>query len=172
MITLLPTRLHWIKDEGCDDQFDLCAHSPVRFEINGETLVRPDDGDCTVSASVIYLLRTLERDHTTASPVGEHLFPCCGHAMYDTGDEDVTICGCPNGSDVEVVHVDGSVQITHTDGRKFLVPEFEWRSAVYGFADQVDGFYKASSEKKPADDSDSNGYNRMKLEWGRRRRDA
>jgi hypothetical protein len=77
MITLVPTRLHWIKDDGTDDPCDLCAHSPVQFEIDGNTLVAAEDGDATVGAAAIYLLRTLEQDHTDDNPVGDHLFPCC-----------------------------------------------------------------------------------------------
>ena len=80
MIILTPTRLHWIKDDG-DDQSDLCAHSPVLFQIEDKILVAPSDGNVTVSAAAIYLLRTLERDHTKGKPVGEQLLPCCGHAL-------------------------------------------------------------------------------------------
>jgi len=119
MITVVPTRLHWIKDDENDDPSDLCAHSPVLMEVDGTALVSPDDGDATVNAAAIYLLRTLERDHTKADPVGDQLFPCCGHAMYDTGEEDVVICGCPNGSDVYVTHEDSDmIRLTTPDGQQ------------------------------------------------------
>lgn len=169
MVTLEPTRLHWIKDDGADDPRDLCAHSPVRFEVDGVPLVGPDAGDFTVSAAAIYLLRTLERDHVPAAPVGEHLFPCCGHAMYDTGDDDVTICGCPNGRNVDVVHADDVVRLTLVDGRTFIVPTDEWRRAVHRFADRVREFYERSLPKTPADDTDAAGLARLWIEWNRRR---
>ena len=63
-VLLMPARLHWILDDGKDDPSDLCAHSPVRFEIDGVSLLDPTEGDFTVSAAAIYLLRTLYRDHT------------------------------------------------------------------------------------------------------------
>ena len=81
MITLMPTRMHWIRDDGTDDPSDLCAHSPVRFEVGDKILVAPDHGDFTVSAAAIYLLRTLERNHTSDAPVGDQLFPCSGFVV-------------------------------------------------------------------------------------------
>lgn len=169
MVTLEPTRLHWIKDDGRDDPADLCAHSPVRFEIDGDVLVSAVDGDVTVSAAAIYLLRTLEADHSVASPVGDQLFPCCGHAMYDTGDDDVVICGCPNGSNAEVAHVGDSVRICTTHGRTYLLSADEWRQAVYAFADRVNEFYADSSAKTPADETDAKGFAKLREEWKRRR---
>ena len=137
MLILEPTRLHWIKDDGLDDPCELCAHAPVRFEIDGASVVSPANGDVAVSAAAIYLLRTLESNHTPSSPVGEHLFPCCGHAMYDTGDDEVFIMNCPKGSNVDVQHEGDSVQINTKDGRIFIVPCDEWRIAVYAFSDTL-----------------------------------
>lgn len=169
IITLVPTRLHWIKDDGADDPCDLCAHSPVRFQIDGDTLVAPEDGDVTVNAAAIYLLRTLERDHTNDERVGDQLFPCCGHAMYDTGDEDVAICGCPNGSDVFVTHDhDGTVRLTSTTGKSYVVSVNDWRQAIYVFSSAVREFYDHSLPKTPADDIETAGFAKMMDEWRRR----
>lgn len=169
-ITLVPTRLHWIKDDGSDDPSDLCAHSPVYFEIEGETLVSPSEGDATVSAAAIYLLRTLEREHTKEHPICDHLFPCCGHALYDTGDADVAISGCLNGSDVFVAHNDDStLRITTAAGNSYFVAETEWRQTVHIFSDAVRAFYDRSLPKTPADEVDADGFARMMAEWTRRR---
>lgn len=169
MITLVPTRLHWVKDDGIDDPLDLCAHSPVQFQIDGETLVDPADGDATVSAAAIYLLRTLARDHTKENPVGERLFPCCGNAMFDTGGDDIVICGCPNGSDVWVVHDrDSTVQLTTASGQSYKVTEAEWLDAVKAFSDLVRQFYDDSLPKTPPA-IDIDAYAKMMAEWDRRR---
>ena len=168
MITLEPTRLHWIKDDGVDDPLDLCAHSPVQFQVGGRTLVDPAHGDVTVSAAAIYLMRSLERDHTSEKPVGERLFPCCGNALYDTGDDDVLICGCPNGSDIFVHHHrDGSIRLTTTSGESFTVLDSEWRDAVKAFSQRVRQFYESSRPKTPTE-SESAGFARMMAEWDRR----
>ncbi|MGN6547172.1 MAG: hypothetical protein ACTHK7_19120 [Aureliella sp.] len=169
MITLVPTRLHWIKDDGADDPCDLCAHSPVLFQIDGKTLVDPAEGDRAVSAAAIYLLRTLERDHTQNDPVGDHLFPCCGHAMYNTGDEDVAICGCPNGSDVLVTHDDGKVRLVSGDGSIYVVSADEWQQAVNDFSDAVRSFYDLADPKTPSGETDSAGFAKLMAEWDRRR---
>jgi len=169
MITLVPTRLHWIKDDGIDDPSDLCAHSPIHFQIDGKTLVAPEDGDSAVSAAAIYLLRTLERDHTRDNPVGDQLFPCCGHAMYDTGHEDVLICGCPNGSDVFVTHdSNDTIRLTSRDGESCQVSLHDWRQAISQFSDCVRSFYDDSLPKTPSND-DAAGFAKMMAEWDRRR---
>ena len=173
MITIVPTRLHWIKDDGNDDPCDLCAHSPILMEVDGIPLVSPEEGDATVSASAIYLLRTLERDHTRAEPVGDQLFPCCGHGMYDTGEDDVVICGCQNGSDVFVKHRKGNeTQLQSPDGRTFSVSSSDWRNAVITFSDTVQAFYDQSLPKTPGDSTDSAGFAKLLAEWNRRRQHA
>lgn len=172
MITLTPTRLHWIKDDGVDDPYDLCAHSPIRFEIDSETLVAPEDGDATVSAAALYLLRTLERDHTRERPVGDQLFPCCGHAMYDTGDADVVICGCPNGSNVFITRNTDCIRLATQDGRIYSVSVDDWRHATNDFSDVVRQFYDNSLPKTPSSDEESQGFAKMMAEWNRRREQA
>jgi hypothetical protein len=172
MISVAPTRLHWIKDDGNDDPSDLCAHSPVLMEVGGSALVSPDDGDATVSAAAVYLLRTLERDHTKATPVGDQLFPCCGHAMYDTGEDDVVICGSPNGSDVYVTHEDNNtIHFTTPEGQRYVVSFNDWRLAVIQFSDCVQAFYDQSLPKNE-DSDDGEGFAKMMAEWRRRRQHA
>lgn len=161
-----PTRLHWIKDEG-DDPADVCAHSPVRLVISEHSLVTPDDGDWTVSASAVVLLRTLSRDHTKQHPAGEHLFPCCGDCI-DVGEDDVVICGCPSGKDFEITHGPGSVAL-RADGQTHTVSEADWRDAVFSFCDEVMAFYERSSPKTPSDAEDRKGFDRMMSEWRHRR---
>jgi hypothetical protein len=191
VITLRPTRLHWLNDAP-DDVADLCAHSPVDFRVGEAAFVRAADGDWTVSAAGLYLLRTLTRDHTRATPVGDHLFPCCGFTMMDLrppaasattdggggADADaVVVFGCPNGIDVAVEHVggggeDGSVRLTDAAGRAVTVSKADWRQAVTGFADAVEAFYRAASAKVPPAGDDENGYRAFWEEWHRRRRSA
>lgn len=168
MITLTPTRLHWIKDDG-DDPSDLCAHSPVLLEVDGTALVTPADGDVTVSAAAVFLLRTLERDHTPEQRVGDQLFPCCGHAMFDTGEDDVLICGCNRGSDLSLIHQEHRlVQLQTPGGQTECVPWADWKTAVIHFCDQVQAFYDAALPKQHTSD-DFGGYEKMMTEWRRRR---
>lgn len=170
MVILWPVNLRWVQG-ALDDPKDLCAHGDVEFRIDGETLLEPNDRELTMSAASLYLLRTLSVPHTMAAPIGDHLFPCCGFAMWDVpGQEDAAVCGCPNGEDFEVLHdVNGSGVVVHsTDGRQWTVGWSEWREAVFAFADKVSELYAASSPKEPSYE-DSSGFEKFKMEWKRRR---
>jgi hypothetical protein len=166
-VVLQPTTLHWIQGSA-DDPADLCAHGGVRFELGDEVLL---DGsrEYTVSAAALYLLRTLHRAHTTADPVGDQLFPCCGFAMYDVGGPDVAIVSCPNGDDFEVLHDQSANRvIVRSRDRSWGVPMEDWRVAVFGFADLVMAFYDACTQKAPVAE-DGPGFERFLEEWRRLR---
>ena len=170
-VQLSPVDLRWIKGSE-DDPADLCAHGDFEFRIDGDVLSDGSAGrGLTLSAAALYLLRTLSRSHTKAKPVGDHLFPCCGHAMYDVPDQDdVVICGCPNGEDFEVDHREAgaSVLVRGADGREWSVDRDSWRDAVFAFADAVSEFYARSSPKRPTPD-DAAGFRAFRGEWERRR---
>ena len=82
MIILRPTNLHWM-DGSLDNAEGLCAHSGIDFRIGDSVLVRPSDGDWTVSAAALYLLQTLSQSHTKQHPITEYLFPCCGNGIFE-----------------------------------------------------------------------------------------
>jgi hypothetical protein len=169
VVTLRPVNLRWV--EGAeDDPADLRAHGDVEFRIGGDVLLGPDTGKgLTVSAAALYLLRTLDRPHTRDAPVGDHLFPCCGFALYELdGEPDVAVCGCPNGEDFEVRHAPGGVVVRAADGREWSVGWPEWRAAVFAFADRVAAFYAACAPKRPSPD-DAAGFRCLAREWTRRR---
>jgi hypothetical protein len=161
--------LSWITGVT-DDPNDLCAHGRVEVRVGKDLLVAPsDDQSVTVSAAALYLMRTLQKDHTSASRVGDQLFPCCGSGMWDVAeDTDVVITGCPNGIDMDVVHAGGDVILRTPDAREWRVALNDWKSAVFEFADQVSGFFAASSVKAPSGD-DAPGFRKFLAEWIRRR---
>jgi hypothetical protein len=66
-----------------DDPEDHCVHGRVLFTINNIEFIKPEDGVWTISASALYLLRTITEDHTIENPVSEinFLFPCCGFSV-------------------------------------------------------------------------------------------
>lgn len=172
MISLRPTNLHWIKGTA-DDPTDLCAHSGVEFQIDGDLLVQESDGDWTVSAAAVHLLRTLSQPHLKREPLAEHLFPHCGHGMFDVvGQDDVLILGCNLGVDFEVVQVGAAYSLTAADGRRHRIAASDWRRAVCEFSDAVQAFYAASSPKQPSDDADRKGFQKFLSEWSQRRSQA
>src|SRR5262249_47389252 len=162
---LRPTNLHWIKGDS-DDPKDLCAHAGIEFCVGKDSLVSPNDGDWTVSAAALYLLRTLSKPHTKSSPVGDHLFPCCGFAMFDVeGQEDVFICGCPSGIDFQVIREGNEVVLTGPTGEEHRAPWPAWRKVVCKFSDAVKAFYAASSPKQPYNEEDAKGFQKFMAEW-------
>jgi hypothetical protein len=170
VVILQPLNLRWIQGVA-DDPKDLCAHGDVEFCIDGDTLLGTNGRDLTVSAAALYLLRTLSVPHTRERPVGDHLFPCCGFAMWDVpGEVDVAVSGCPNGEDFEVLHEvgGGGVGVRAADGREWKVGWPDWRMAVFAFADQVSAFYATCSPKHPSDE-DAAGFRKFRAEWQRRR---
>jgi hypothetical protein len=169
MITLRPTNLHWI-DGSIDDTEDLCAHSGVDFRIGDAILIKPTDGDWTVSAAALYLLRTLSKPHTKQQPITDYLFPCCGNGIFEVeGQDDVQIVGCNSGIDFEVLRIDDDVILTAEGGAKHEVALSAWTKAVTDFSDSVRAFYAASSPKKPADEWEERSFRKFMSEWSRRR---
>ena len=83
MLRLLAHDLCWING-AVDDPLDQCAHGKVEFTVNGDSLVKPQDGDWTVSATALYLLRSPSDEHTWANPMAESnfLFPHCGFNVW------------------------------------------------------------------------------------------
>ncbi|MCE9593868.1 MAG: hypothetical protein K8S98_06725 [Planctomycetes bacterium] len=171
MLILRPVKLHWIRGDA-DDPADVCAHSPVEFSVDGHCLVAPEQGDWTVSASALYLLRSLSGPHTRDRRVGDHLFPCCGFCMYEVPEsDDVLVFGCSNGINVWVERVGEEVRLGGPDGTTHDVTFDQWRHAVCAFSDEVRAFFRRGSPKTPHDD-DVLGFRRFLAEWDRRRANA
>lgn len=157
--------LSWI-DGSKDNPDDLCLHGHVVAIIGDHKL----EYDAAVSATALYLLRTLTEDHVISQD--NHMLPCCGHFMIPNEELDsVTICGCPNGIDWSVMHNgDGSITMELEDGTKEKVAIEDYRDEVYRFADAIENFYSSCSPKNvPEDINDKNGYIAFWNEWHRRR---
>jgi len=90
--------------------------------------------------------------------------------MYDIkGIEDVVICGCPNGLDFSIRHVEAEVHIESATGPMITVSCADWRSAVHAFSDTVHAFYLQCTPKQPQDIEDVKGFRSFMKEWERRR---
>jgi hypothetical protein len=169
MLSLSLIEPHWLDaPEPLDDQ---CAHGAVSLSVDGHSFVSPQDGELTVCAAALNLLRTLEHDHTPESPVSEggQLFPCCGFNVWVAGERfPVLIVGCPTGVDLQVVH-DAEGVTLKANGFEACVPEQEWRSAVVSFADEVLAFYEREPPRNPIEDrEDRKGWQAFWQEYGDR----
>ena len=164
--------MHWILDQG-DDPGDQCAHGAVDFEVNGVRFVSPEDGDLTVSAAGLFLLRTLEDSHTAESSVApySHLFPNDGFTAWAVGTTyKILVFGGPSGVDLEVLRHGETVEFRAADGRHAVASAEEWRDAVVAFVTAVEHFYSSSSPKEPfADPLDREGWEGFWNEWHERK---
>jgi hypothetical protein len=157
--------IHWIKD--VDDPTDLCAHGRVFVKIGDEVISDKDSLDVTVSATALYLMRTL-KDNYEKDEYASQLLPCCGHFIIADDEKDfVNICGCPSGIDWTIIHTDDN-KIKHVtdNGQEAIIDKDAYKKMVLDFADQVENFYKSSLPKIiPTDDFDKRGYLTFWKEW-------
>jgi hypothetical protein len=149
---------------------DRCAHGNIEVVIGDEMVV---DGrqDWTISSTALYLLRTLEREHTKENPVGNALVPCCGFDFWiDPDTQEVYIPNCNNGIDWEIRHERDLVHFKTEKGTTATMKFADYKTEVLDFVDKVDAFYAESKPKTlPDDKADKEGYLEFWKEWRRRR---
>ena len=157
------TDFHWL--EGIDEREDLCLHGHAVAYIGGRRL----EYDATVSASALYLLKTLTENHVIHTD--NQLFPCCGFSIFANETLDnVIICGCNNGIDWSVFHDRDKVILVLEDGIREEISLEEYKRFVFAFADKVEAFYKSCAPKiLPNDKIDRDGYLAFWTEWHGRR---
>lgn len=170
MIRLAIQDFQWARGPE-DDPEDQCAHGRVQFRVNDTEFVKPEGGIWTVSASALYLLRTLSENHTTEKSVaeGNFLFPCCGFNVWPIGNQFKVMClGCNNGIDLEIIHKEETVSIISSVGFE-IVNKLEWINAVLNFSDSVRKYYQSSLPKVDIEDVfDYLGWVAFWQEWDER----
>ena len=156
--------LGWLNGEA-DDPEDRCLHGHVTVQI-GDWV---QEADGTVSATALYLLKTLTEDKVM-SPYDIQMVPCCGHFLVaDPAGETVTILGCDTGLDWSVQHRDGKILLTLPSGQQETVSREAYRQEVLRFANQVEAYYRACTPKTlPQDPLARKGYQTFWKEWHRR----
>lgn len=77
-LTLEATDLGWL-GEGDDADWDQCVHGVATCTVGSIAIT---SRDCNLTAASLFLLRTLEHDHTASESVApsNQLFPHCGHS--------------------------------------------------------------------------------------------
>ena len=99
---------------AADDPQDLCLHGHVTVQF-GDTVLE-DTG--TVSATALYLLKTLTNDKLMAED-NIQMIPCCGHTLIANDDlTEVAISGCDTGTDWTTIHEGNAVRFILPPGRK------------------------------------------------------
>ena len=152
-----------------DDPQDLCLHGHVMVQF-GDTVLE-DTG--TVSATALYLLKTLTEDKIMAHH-DIQMVPCCGHFLIANDDlTEVAISGCDTGTDWSTIHEGDIVRLILPSGQEEVVTLREYQYEVLDFANSVKKFYDACTPKEiPKDKFDRNGYITFWNEWQRRYNDG
>ena len=156
--------LSWINGSP-DDPSDHCLHGHAVAKVGERTL----EYNATVSATALYLLKSLTEDHIAGKDL--QMLPCCGFSIYADDDlQNVTIVGCNSGIDWSVLHEGDEVRIVLEDGYSVTVPHDEYRREVFAFADKIEAFYDACSPKEDREDEfEQAGYTAFWREWHKRR---
>ena len=152
-----------------DDPDDLCLHGRVTVRFGKAVL----EYFGTVSATALYLLKTLTEDKVMR-PEEIQMVPCCGFFLIASEDlSSVSIIGCDDGLDWSTQHEDGGVRMTLSDGTSVWVSLEEYKAQVLAFADKVEAYYNACQPKRiPKEEFDRNGYLAFWKEWHRRYAEA
>ncbi len=158
------TDLQWI-DGTKDNPEDLCLHGHVIVVIANRKI----ECDATISATAIYLLKSLTENHIIHQE--NQLLPCCGHTLIPNEKLDnVEIIGCDNGVDWSVTHNNNTVILELEDGTKDFTSIDDYKSEVFRFADMIEDFYNSCTPKViPNDSFERDGYIAFWNEWHRRR---
>ena len=142
--------------------YDYCIQGKVVFKIEDTYL--SDDMDWCVSASAYRFLHTLFENHFMGAE--DFLIPCCGHTMIPSEDQKtVTIIGCNDGIDYDVIHEQENIIIKTADHNEYTVSFIDYRNAVLSFANQIQDFYKTKPPREFNDDFDKAGYKAFITEW-------
>ena len=157
-------QFEWINGAK-DDPQDLCLHGRVTAQF-GDTILE-DHG--TVSATALYLLKTLTEDKLM-QPYDIQMIPCCGYFLMANSDlTEVQISGCDTGTDWSTIHEGDSVRFILPTGQEEVVSLREYQYEVLDFAKSVKRYYDACTPKEiPEDEFDRNGYIAFWNEWHRR----
>ena len=152
-----------------DDPQDLCLHGHVTVRI-GDTVLE-DDG--TVSATALYLLKTLTENKIMAE-FDIQMIPCCGYVLFANKElTEVMISGCPNGTDWSTLHEGDAIRLILPSGQEEVLGLPAYREEVLRFAEKVEAFYNSCAPKELfANEYDRNGYIAFWNEWHRRCREA
>lgn len=157
--------LYWIGGVK-DDPKDLCLHGHLTVHI--ENTILDDHG--TVSATALYLLKTLTEDKLMKKHEIQ-MIPCCGHFIIANNDlTEVQISGCDNGTDWSTVHDGNNIKIIFSNGEHELIPFDLYKKEVFNFVDKIEAFYLSCTPKElPKDEFKKNGYIAFWNEWKSRR---
>ncbi len=160
-------RQHWIRDDGLYSENDLCSHGELFLKIGNEVLSDKASGSWCLSASALFLLRTLKINHVI-DDLENFLVPCCGHfLLIDTSEEPhyLVVMGCPNGIDWNIQHKNNFVELSTEKGEKAVLEFSEYAKMVLDYVNEIENFYGDINQKVFDHEEDKETFQMFWKEW-------
>ena len=117
MLEIIPYNLHWLNNSSPEN--DWCVYGGFTLTNNNEMIIAAANEVLTLSAAVIFLLRTIEKDHSFGTKICEQLIPKCAD-MYVITSGQVGFIICPFGIDWWVEHSNEKVISVFEDDREII----------------------------------------------------
>ncbi len=160
-------RQHWIKDDGLNDRRDLCSHGELYLKIGKEVLSDSKSGSWCLSASGLFMLRTLKEDHKIGD-FENYLIPCCGHFIIPNEENNsILVLGCNGGIDWNIKHTGNIVEFTTNKGTKISLKRSEYIKIVFHYITQIEEFYGNPNEKIITDNFEKEMFIKFWEEWNK-----
>ena len=159
-------RQHWISNDETFNKGDLCSHGVLFLKIWEEILSDSKSGSWSLTATGLYLLRSLKVDYNVGD-FENYLVPCCGHCIIpDENKNYVTILGCNSWVDWNIKHEDGNVKFTSKQWTIGVIDFEQYKKMVLEFTDAIEAFYGDPKEKDvPNNEFDKNWFQQFRAEW-------
>ena len=161
---LYATDLHFLGDNPEMQVYDDCVHGKVIFKIDGCNLSN-DDSDWCLSASAYRFLHSIFQNHFSGAE--EHMIPCCGIFYASQDKASVTVVGCSNGIDFDLIHANDNIVIRTQDDITYTVPFEDYKTAVLSYAKQIEDFYHQNPPRQFESQLDQDGFSAFCNEWYR-----
>ncbi|HYD21946.1 MAG TPA: hypothetical protein VEB40_10770 [Flavipsychrobacter sp.] len=156
-----PLKFNWIKhDEG---ETDLCAHGLLYLRIGNEMLSEEKDGEWTLSAVALNLLRSLKPGYSGEDQIEDFIVPCCGKPYTD--GTNVRLLGCNQGIYWEMTREGKNIRHKTPAGTEVVISLEDYKKIVFAFADEVENFYKKSKPKDLSRTGYTEAWRLMWKEW-------
>ncbi|MBT8377688.1 MAG: hypothetical protein KJN64_00500 [Ignavibacteria bacterium] len=166
MLEIIPKNIYWLED--ANPEYDLCVHGGFTISFNKKTIIDASNENLTLSSAVIFLLRTIEEEHSFDNKICENLIPECGHEMFTSDSGGVEILTCPFGIDWWVEHNKEKVTLVFQDGKEITTTLEDYIHAVLKFAEKIKAFYDESESKKFYDEEEKKAFKAFNSEWNMR----
>jgi hypothetical protein len=117
VLEIIPYNLHCLYNSSPEN--DWCVYGGFTLTNNDEIIIAAANEVLTLSAAVIFLFRTIEKNHSFGTKIYEQLIPKCAD-MYVITSGQVGFINCPFGIDWWVEHSNEKVTSFFEDNREII----------------------------------------------------